>query len=136
MIELPVLEPTVDIVTDDNYNFDAVIHEHGLQLKPLTIETFQVNITKLCNQACQHCHVDASPKRTEQMNLRTVNRCLEILAQHESVRNLDLTGGAPELNPHFDYFVIEARKLGKHILVRHNLTVTFDGNPRTGESKR
>ncbi|MBI4547416.1 MAG: arsenosugar biosynthesis radical SAM protein ArsS [Ignavibacteriae bacterium] len=135
MIELPILQPDVDVVTDDNYNFDAVIHEHGLRLKPLTIETLQANITKLCNQACQHCHVDASPKRTEQMDLRTVNRCLEILAQHDSIRNLDLTGGAPELNPHFDYFVIEAKKLGKHIIVRHNLTVTFDGNPRTGESK-
>jgi radical SAM/Cys-rich protein len=79
--------------------------------------------------------VDASPKRKEQMDLDTINRCLEILNDNNEITNLDLTGGAPELNPHFDYFVQEAKKLNKHIIVRHNLTVTFDGNPVTGESK-
>ena len=69
------------------------------------------------------------------MNLESVNKCLEILESNESIINLDLTGGAPELNPHFDYFVIEAKKLRKHIMVRHNLTVTIDGNPVTGEKK-
>lgn len=69
------------------------------------------------------------------MNLQTVNRCLEILEETEEIQTLDLTGGAPELNPHFDYFVENAAKLGKRITVRHNLTVTFDGNPVTGESK-
>ncbi|MBI3193088.1 MAG: arsenosugar biosynthesis radical SAM protein ArsS [Ignavibacteriae bacterium] len=136
MFEVPVLHSIDDFNIDVNNNFNAILREYGLQLKPSTVETLQVNITKLCNQACQHCHVDASPKRTEQMDLRTVNRCLEILVQHESIKNLDLTGGAPELNPHFDYFVLEAKNLGKHIIVRHNLTVTFDGNPQTGESKR
>ncbi len=93
-------------------------------------------MTKLCNQACVHCHVDASPVRKEQMSLECVNRCLEILGESDAIENLDLTGGAPELNPHFDYFVREARKLEKHVMVRHNLTVTLDGNPRTGEEKR
>ena len=64
-----------------------------------------------------------------------MDRCLEILAVHDAIHTLDITGGAPELNPHFDYFVIEAKKLGKHVMVRHNLTVTFDGNPQTNESK-
>ncbi len=117
------------------YDFEAVVRQHGLDLAPVSIDTLQVNITKLCNQACLHCHVDSSPKRTEQMNKKTVDRCLEILAQHDQITTLDLTGGAPELNPHFDYIVVEARKLGKHVIVRHNLTVTFDGNPVTGESK-
>lgn len=120
---------------DPRYDFQAVLERQGLDLKPLSIETLQVNITKLCNQACHHCHVDASPRRTEQMDSSTVDKCLEILEQNPSIRNLDLTGGAPELNPHFDYFVVEARKLGKHVMVRHNLTVTLDGNPQTGESK-
>ncbi len=69
------------------------------------------------------------------MDLESINRCLEILASNKTIKNLDLTGGAPELNPHFDYLVTEARKLDKHLMVRHNLTVTLDGNPVTGESK-
>ncbi len=120
---------------DFRYNFHSMLEKHKLKLDPISIDTLQVNVTKLCNQACHHCHVDASPNRTEQMDRRTVNRCLEILARYNSIKNLDITGGAPELNPHFDYFVIEARKLNKHVMVRHNLTVTLDGNPKTGEKK-
>lgn len=120
---------------DPRYDFQDALGKQGLDLKPLSIETLQVNVTKLCNQACRHCHVDASPKRTEQMDKATVDRCLKILGENSSLQKLDLTGGAPELNPQFDYFVREARKLGKHVMVRHNLTVTLDGNPQTGESK-
>jgi len=118
------------------FSFQRYLQNNRLSLAPVEIETLQANITKLCNQTCVHCHVDASPKRTESMDLKTVERCLKILAEHESIKNLDLTGGAPELNQHFDYFVIEAKKLGKHVMVRHNLTVTHDGNPVTGESKK
>lgn len=115
--------------------FHRKLEETHLDLSPLGIETLQVNITKLCNQACHHCHVDSSPKRTEQMSKLTVDQCLKVLAQNPSIKNLDITGGAPELNPHFDYMVGEARKLNKHVMVRHNLTVTFDGNPQTKEKK-
>jgi radical SAM/Cys-rich protein len=69
------------------------------------------------------------------MSRATVDRCLEILERHPAITKLDITGGAPELNPHFDYFVENARRLNKHVMVRHNLTVTIDGNPQTGESK-
>jgi radical SAM/Cys-rich protein len=117
------------------YDFYKKLREDNIQLPPTEIDTLQVNVTKLCNQACVHCHVDASPKRTEQMDRESVDRCLEILRDQESIGTLDITGGAPELNPHFDYFVTEAKKLGKHVMVRHNLTVTIDGNPVTGESK-
>jgi radical SAM/Cys-rich protein len=117
-------------------SFEEKLAEHGLDLAPLGVETLQVNVTRMCNQACHHCHVDASPKRTEQMSRATVDRCLEILARNPAITKLDITGGAPELNPHFDYFVEAARRLGKHVMVRHNLTVTIDGNPQTGESKR
>ncbi|MFN0109532.1 MAG: arsenosugar biosynthesis radical SAM (seleno)protein ArsS [Blastocatellia bacterium] len=116
-------------------SFAETLAKQKLDLSPTVIETLQVNITRLCNQACLHCHVDASPKRTEQMSRATVDRCLEVLATHTTITKLDLTGGAPELNPHFDYFVAEARRLGKDVMVRHNLTVTIDGNPQTGESK-
>jgi radical SAM/Cys-rich protein len=117
------------------YDFQGVLAEHGLRLDPISVETLWVNITSLCNQVCTHCHVDASPTRTEHMDRTTIDRCLEILGRHESCRNLDITGGSPELNPDFDYFVIEAKKRNKHVIVRHNLTVMFDGNPHTGESK-
>jgi radical SAM/Cys-rich protein len=133
MFELPVHPPH----TNDNssYLFEETIEAQQLTLKPVSIETLQVNITKLCNQACLHCHVDASPKRTEQMDRRTIDQCLKLLSTHPQMKTLDITGGAPELNPHFDYLVKEARGLGKHVIIRHNLTVTFDGNPQTGESK-
>ena len=115
--------------------FSQALIQVGLELPPVAVETLQVNITKLCNQACRHCHVDASPKRREQMDLVTVKQCLKILADYPEITTLDITGGAPELNEHFDYFVIEARKLQKRVIVRHNLTVTFDGHPQTGASK-
>jgi radical SAM/Cys-rich protein len=121
---------------DSRYPFIGTLQQHRLTLAPVSIDTLQVNVGKLCNQACHHCHVDASPYRTEIMERKTIDRCLEILRDHPSINNLDLTGGAPELNPHFNDFVIEAKTLGKHVMVRHNLTVTFDGNPRTKESKR
>ena len=117
------------------YNFRAKLEEHRVSLMPLSMETLQVNVTRLCNQACHHCRVDASPQRTAQMDRRTIDRCLEILSLHDSIKSLDITGGAPELNPHFDYFVVESRKLGKKVAVRHNLTVTLDGHPLTGEEK-
>lgn len=124
-----------DINTIKKFNFVQKFKENNLDLNPLTVETLQVNVTKLCNQTCVHCHVDASPKRKEQMDIDGVKRCIEILKENPSIKNLDLTGGAPELNPHFDYFVKEAKKLGVHVMVRHNLTVTLDGNPVTGERK-
>jgi radical SAM/Cys-rich protein len=126
---------TQDRTDEAKYNFYKTLSDKQIDLAATKIETLQINITKLCNQTCLHCHVDASPKRKEQMDLDSINRCLEILASNDSIKNLDLTGGAPELNPHFDYFVREARKLNKHVMVRHNLTVTIDGNPVTGESK-
>jgi radical SAM/Cys-rich protein len=69
------------------------------------------------------------------MNKATMDHCLKILADNKSCNNLDITGGAPELNPDFHYLVDQARKLNKKVIVRHNLTVTLDGNPQTGEDK-
>jgi len=116
------------------YDFDGLIGERGIQLPPVAIDTLQVNITKLCNQVCRHCHVDASPKRTEMLSPEGVAKCLEILEQHPQVTKLDITGGAPELHPGFDGFVEQAVRLGKHVMVRHNLTVQLDGHPQTGRN--
>jgi len=117
-------------------SFLNVLQHHGLTLSPVSVETLQVNLGKLCNQACQHCHVDASPYRTEQMDRRTVDQCLAVLRENPGIKNLDITGGAPELNAEFDDFVVRARRIGKHVMVRHNLTVTLDGHPSTRASKR
>lgn len=117
------------------HNFAAELARHGLDLTPQSIETLQINLTKLCNQACRHCHVDSSPARKEKLSREHMEKCLDVLAKYPQIKNLDLTGGAPELHPDFDEFVERATALGKHVMVRHNLTVQFDGNPQTGDNK-
>jgi radical SAM/Cys-rich protein len=88
--------------------------------------TLQVNVGKRCNQACHHCHVDASPARTEVMPDDVVEACLDVLARTPELETLDVTGGAPELHPRFRDLVTGARKLGRRVMVRHNLTVQFE----------
>ncbi|MEK6807026.1 MAG: arsenosugar biosynthesis radical SAM (seleno)protein ArsS [Pseudomonadota bacterium] len=117
------------------HDFAALLRERRIELPPLSIETLQVNITKTCNQACRHCHVDSSPARTEKLSRAGVEKLVEILAAHPQITKLDITGGAPELHPDFDWLVGEAVKLGKHVMVRHNLTVQLDGHPVTKENK-
>jgi radical SAM/Cys-rich protein len=87
--------------------------------------TLQVNVGKLCNQACHHCHVDAGPARTEIMASATAERVLDVLERNPGLAMLDLTGGAPELNPSFRRLVERARALGREVTVRCNLTVLF-----------
>lgn len=92
-------------------------------LRPSKIDIFQINIGKLCNQVCSHCHVDAGPdKKVENMDRATLEKCLEILSQYD-IKTVDITGGAPEMNPHFKWFVEECRKLGKTVIDRCNLTI-------------
>ena len=91
------------------------------------LETLQVNLGYTCNQTCKHCHVNAGPNRTEQMSLETINDLLKFIQQH-NIKNLDLTGGAPELNPNFRYLVREARKLNVHVIDRCNLTILQEDN--------
>ena len=86
------------------------------------LETVQVNLGYRCNQSCLHCHVGAGPKRTEAMAAETVDEVLRLL-QASGARTLDLTGGAPELNPHFRRLVRAARALGAEVIDRCNLTV-------------
>jgi radical SAM/Cys-rich protein len=103
--------------------FDEKLHNIGLDpLLPTGIDIFQVNVGKMCNQTCKHCHVDAGPDRKEIMTQETMQVCLDILAKH-AIPIVDITGGAPEMNPHFRWFVEEIHKLGRHIMVRCNLTI-------------
>ncbi len=98
-------------------------------LKPTGIEIFQVNVGYMCNQVCKHCHVDAGPDRREIMTRETMQQCLDVIEKTE-IHTLDLTGGAPEMNPDFRWFVTEAHKRGvKEIIVRSNLTIIL-ANPK------
>jgi len=120
LYQLALLEPDLD---DSKSSFKAKLDEFGLfSLKPSALEIFQINLGKMCNQTCRHCHVDAGPDRQEIMSRQTMDLCLQVLKNTE-IKTVDLTGGAPELNPDFRWFVQEIKKLGKHILVRCNLTI-------------
>lgn len=89
------------------------------------IDVLQINMGKYCNQACIHCHVESGPNRTEMMDRDTVDAVLRFLGATE-IPTVDITGGAPELNPNFDYLVSAATDLGRHVMDRCNLTVIFE----------
>jgi len=91
-------------------------------LRPTGIEIFQMNVGYMCNMTCKHCHVDAGPDRDEIMTKETFEQCLEAL-RNSNATTVDLTGGAPEMNPHFRWFVEQVSDLGKDIIVRSNLTI-------------
>lgn len=92
-------------------------------LTPLSPDIMQVNVGKMCNQVCRHCHVDAGPDRKEIMSRQTMEHCLQALSSNPALKTVDLTGGAPEMNPAFRWFVEEIKKLGRHVIVRCNLTI-------------
>ncbi len=106
--------------------FGARLAQRGGRLNAARVTTLQVNLGKRCNQACRHCHVDAGPARTEVMSDDVLEACLDLLARHAQLDTLDITGGAPELHPRFREIVMRARHLGRHVMVRHNLTVQFE----------
>ncbi|ULC60151.1 arsenosugar biosynthesis radical SAM protein ArsS [Flaviramulus sp. BrNp1-15] len=92
-------------------------------LKAKKLEILQINVGYMCNQVCEHCHVDAGPDRKEIMTQETMQQCLEVI-KNTGAHTLDLTGGAPEMNPNFRWFVEEASKAGiKDFIVRSNLTI-------------
>lgn len=96
-------------------------NQFPLQTKKL--EILQINVGKMCNQVCEHCHVDAGPDRKEIMTQETMEQCLEVI-RNTGAHTVDLTGGAPEMNPNFRWFVEEASKAGiKDFIVRSNLTI-------------
>ncbi len=104
--------------------FQQKLEESGLYpLKSTSIEIFQVNVGKMCNQVCKHCHVDAGPDRKEIMTRETMQQCLDALKNNPQLQTVDLTGGAPEMNPDFRWFVEEIKKLQRHVIVRCNLTI-------------
>ena len=103
--------------------FEEKMREVGLNpLRATGITVFQINVGRLCNQTCHHCHVDAGPDREEVMTRETAELCIRALAKTE-IPNVDITGGAPELNPNFRWLVEQAVALGRHVIDRCNLSV-------------
>ena len=104
-------------------------HLNRWPLKPVELEIFQINLGYMCNQTCKHCHVDAGPDRKEIMSKDVMQQCVDIIGSHP-IKTVDLTGGAPEMHPHFRWFVEELRKTEvEEIIVRSNLTIIMS-NPR------
>ena len=102
---------------------DKISQSGYANFKPSALEILQINVGYMCNQVCAHCHVDAGPDRKEIMTKNTMKQCLDIIS-NTGAHTLDLTGGAPEMNPHFRWFVEEASKLGiRDFIVRSNLTI-------------
>lgn len=102
---------------------DKISETDQFPLKARKLEVLQINVGYMCNQVCEHCHVDAGPDRKEIMTKETMQQCLEVIKK-TGAHTLDLTGGAPELNPNFRWFVDEASKVGiKDFIVRSNLTI-------------
>jgi radical SAM/Cys-rich protein len=107
--------------------FDQVLRGHGVDtLRRGKVEILQINVGKLCNQSCRHCHVDAGPERTEQMSRETAELCIRALAGTD-IPTVDITGGAPELNANFRWLVEQSRALGRHVIDRCNLSVLLLG---------
>ena len=106
---------------------ELVIKHRNAPLKRSTLEILQLNLGKLCNQTCRHCHVDAGPDRKEeQMSREILEQALTLLQKHQ-IPTVDLTGGAPEMNEHFRWFVAACHELGIHIIDRCNLTILNAG---------
>lgn len=113
--------------------FDLLVNTDFPAIKREGLETLQVNLGYLCNQQCLHCHVDASPRRKEIMTAETIADVVNFL-KHKNIKTLDLTGGAPEMNPHFFSLIKSARALGVHVIDRCNLTVLLEpGHAHTAE---
>ncbi len=118
--QVEILESVPETVVP---HFDKPLADH--RVAPLTardIEVLQINVGKLCNQTCHHCHVDAGPDRREAMSQETADHCLRVLGE-SGIPTLDITGGAPEMNPNFRRLVREARRMGRRVIDRCNLTI-------------
>lgn len=117
--QIEILEKSISSIK----SFKESMGSCGLHpLKPKPLEVLQINLGYMCNQVCAHCHVDAGPDRKEIMTKETMNFCLKAI-ENSNVHTVDLTGGAPEMNPHFCWFVEELSKRSVKVIVRSNLTI-------------
>lgn len=113
-------------------SFEEALEANGAApLRAGATDILQVNVGYMCNQTCKHCHVDAGPDRKEIMTRETMQWCLGAL-RNSDIGTVDITGGAPEMNPHFRWFVEQAAGMGRHVMVRCNLTI-LTVNPKYRE---
>jgi radical SAM/Cys-rich protein len=107
-------------------SFEDTLASHGQEtFTAKSVSTLQVNVGKVCNQTCHHCHVDAGPQRTESMTKDTIDQIIEVLDRTPQISTVDITGGAPEMNPHFEYLVRQCRIRDRKVIDRCNLTVFY-----------
>ena len=114
--------------------FAETMRKGKVAVRRRTVSTVQINIGYKCDLACNHCHVESGPKRTEAMDRETCQRILDLIDASSGVEILDITGGAPELNPNFRFIASQARQRGLRVFDRCNLTVLFEpGQEDTAE---
>lgn len=120
-IQIAILEETTPKVTKFEHKLQDI---NLMPFRPTNLEIFQINVGYMCNMTCEHCHVDAGPTRTEIMTRETMQHCLNAIKEAKTT-TIDITGGAPEMNPHFQWFIEQIRAISKdiEIIVRSNLTI-------------
>lgn len=106
---------------------DQLVSNGQYPMKAAGVDVFQMNICRKCNLFCKHCHVEAGPHRTEMMSKSLLGVCLDILRENE-ISTIDITGGAPEINPHLEWFLDNASQLKRRLIVRSNLTLLLEDN--------
>lgn len=118
----------MDEATEAISTFSQILASHDFdRLRRRRSTVLQINIGKFCNLNCRHCHVESGPtKLRENMSMQTVERCLEVLEASPTIDTVDITGGAPELNPFFRHLVTRAREMGRTVIDRCNLAVLFE----------
>ncbi len=121
---LPLIEHPSSLLPTPS--FEGALTRHGKEeLRAKSVSTLQVNLGKVCNQTCHHCHVDAGPQRTESMSKDTIEQIIEVLDRTPQITTVDITGGAPEMNPHFEHLVEQCRLRDRKVIDRCNLTVFY-----------
>jgi len=111
---------------ENEYSFAQQLRQCGsYPLKAVAVNTLQMNITRKCNLACKHCHVQAGPHRTEMMSRETISRCVRA-AEHPAVTTIDITGGSPEMHSNIEWLISQMSQLGKRVLVRSNLVILLE----------
>ncbi|MBE9003691.1 arsenosugar biosynthesis radical SAM protein ArsS [Fortiea sp. LEGE XX443] len=113
-------------INEPNTKVTEFKHKLNIPLTKNKITVLQINLGKRCNLACSHCHVEASPKRTEELSPEICTQLIELIHKFPEIEIIDLTGGAPEMNYGFKPLVEAARKTGKQVIVRSNLTIYFE----------
>lgn len=121
-LQLQVINESSEYLSELPKFGEKLQEDNLLPFKPTGISIFQMNVGYMCNQTCKHCHVDAGPDRKEIMTRETMQHCLDAL-EGTDINTVDLTGGAPEMNPNFQWFVEQVTDMGKHVIVRTALTI-------------